>query len=857
MSQHQIHLRVFGGIELLGPDGRPVRSVLAQPKRLALLVYLAAAARGVHRRDTLFAVFWPEADVDHARSALNRAVYFLRQALGAEVIVTHGDEEVGVAPDLLRCDVAEFEAALAAGATERAVDLYRGDLAPGFLVSEAPAFEHWLAEERRRLRARAVDAAIELARSAAAGRGLERAERWAERAMALAPYDERAAVLRMTLLDQMGDRARALRVFEELQHCLRTELEVPPSPETLALAATIRGRDATRSESSPAGTLTTTVAERSPRRAAAAHSRSVRPLLPLLVTGLLALAGWLVAIQGRGRLPLPARWLQVTSEPGIEFEPALSPDGSEVAYVTRRQGRLVLAIQSATGEAASGVLLPALEVPGDHGLPAWSADGEFVRFTTITEGRPDAPWWEVGRLGGTPRRVALPRAGRWVAWSRDGERVAMVSGDSFLVTNRGESAARAFPMPDREMKPHSLAWSPDERWIAFVDQNPIWPFGRNTEGAALCLLDPRTGRVVHITDATHLNVSPAWLDAKTLLYISDRDGLRELYAIGVGPDGARGDPQKLPGGSDAHSITVSAEGHRLAVDRMEVRTGLYLYHLQRGHVSHLAEGRAVLTGNQVVESFDVSHDGTGLVFDSNRRGTADLYRARLDTTVEPVPLVVAPGDQFFPQFSPDGHEVVYYGDPSPTASLWLIPAEGGSPTRISDSTEGATNPRWAPDGRGVAYTSHQTGRVDVWLRTRTGAGGPWSAARPITNFGCYLAAWAPTGEGILCRTVDARAVVLTSVTGVERWRRDLTTLGFTRNPMVVASDSDLYFKGKRGPDEGIWAWPLSGRPPRLVLRADDPAFDLLGNPGSITVNHHRLVVTLGSMESDIWVTDLR
>jgi hypothetical protein len=42
-----------------------------------------------------------------------------------------------------------------------------------------------------------------------------------------------------------------------------------------------------------------------------------------------------------------------------------------------------------------------------------------------------------------------------------------------------------------------------------------------------------------------------------------------------------------------------------------------------------------------------------------------------------------------------------------------------------------------------------------------------------------------------------------------------------------------------------------------VLRADDSAFDLLGHPGSFTVNHHRLVVTLGSMESDIWVTDLR
>ena len=76
--------------------------------------------------------------------------------------------------------------------------------------------------------------------------------------------------------------------------------------------------------------------------------------------------------------------------------------------------------------------------------------------------------------------------------------------------------------------------------------------------------------------------------------------------------------------------------------------------------------------------------------------------------------------------------------------------------------------------------------------------------------------------------------------------------------MVVSSpgDRDLYFLGKRGAEEGIWAWPLEGGAARLVLRADIPGLDLLGYPGSLTVNRGRMVTTIGRVESDIWVTDL-
>src|SRR5689334_4684023 len=97
-----IELRTIGTVDLRRAPGGELRSVLQQPKRVALLVYLAVAKPGAwHRRDSLLGLFWPELDQEHGRAALRRAIYFLRQALGAEVLAGRGDEEIGIEPAAL------------------------------------------------------------------------------------------------------------------------------------------------------------------------------------------------------------------------------------------------------------------------------------------------------------------------------------------------------------------------------------------------------------------------------------------------------------------------------------------------------------------------------------------------------------------------------------------------------------------------------------------------------------------------------------------------------------------------------------------------------------------------------------
>jgi DNA-binding SARP family transcriptional activator len=158
-----IEFRLMGGLELLDSRGRGLNSLLAQPKRVALLTYLALAVPyGFCRRDRLLATFWPELDAERSRAALRQAVHVLRRTLGDGVIRCRGVEELGVEPGGLVCDVLEFGEAVAEGRLAEALALYRGPLLDGFYASGLLEFECWLELLRGRLEATAARAAWRL-----------------------------------------------------------------------------------------------------------------------------------------------------------------------------------------------------------------------------------------------------------------------------------------------------------------------------------------------------------------------------------------------------------------------------------------------------------------------------------------------------------------------------------------------------------------------------------------------------------------------------------------------------------------------------------------------------------------------
>jgi len=238
-----IELCMLGRLSLTGADGREVRGLLGQPRRLALLAYLAAASpQGFHRRDTLLALFWPELDQEHARAALRQALHVVRDALGGDAVTSRGDEEIGLDFAQVSCDVAAFERALRIGQLEEALDLYGGALLEGFFISDAPEFERWLETERGRLQQAAAGGARALAERYESDNDLTRAVRWTRRSIELAPSDEGLVRRLIALLDRQGDRAGALEAYEAFARRVAAEYDAEPAAETRALVAAVRAR---------------------------------------------------------------------------------------------------------------------------------------------------------------------------------------------------------------------------------------------------------------------------------------------------------------------------------------------------------------------------------------------------------------------------------------------------------------------------------------------------------------------------------------------------------------------------------------------------------------------------------------
>ena len=215
-------------IELLGQfrvtiDAQAIPADAWRRERGAGLVKLLALSAG-HRlhREQVMEAFWPNLDPEAAGANLRKAVYHARRALGAPELIELADV-VALSPnDTLRVDAAAFEAAATTALRDRdpascgrAADLYAGELLPD------DRYADWLEPTRKRLQ----DLYAQLLRTA----GL-----W-ERLVALEPSDEAAQCALMQAALDAGNRAEAIRCFQQLRERLRIDVGVGPKASTIAL----------------------------------------------------------------------------------------------------------------------------------------------------------------------------------------------------------------------------------------------------------------------------------------------------------------------------------------------------------------------------------------------------------------------------------------------------------------------------------------------------------------------------------------------------------------------------------------------------------------------------------------------
>jgi len=95
----------------------------------------------------------------------------------------------------------------------------------------------------------------------------------------------------------------------------------------------------------------------------------------------------------------------------------------------------------------------------------------------------------------------------------------------------------------------------------------------------------------------------------------------------------------------------------------------------------------------------VTADGQFIVFQSNRSGESEIWRANIDGSN--LQQLTSGGGNSSPQATPDGESVVYTSGRENKASIWRVPLKGGVSVRMTD--QGCAYPQISHDGKLIAY----------------------------------------------------------------------------------------------------------------------------------------------------------
>jgi Tol biopolymer transport system component len=226
----------------------------------------------------------------------------------------------------------------------------------------------------------------------------------------------------------------------------------------------------------------------------------------------------------------------------------------------------------------------------------------------------------------------------------------------------------------------------------------------------------------------------AWSrDGKSILFVGEGSNSVNLWRLWV--DGTR-EPEtvELAGGHAEHPATANSR-NRLVFSRYDWDSHLYRFApgkpLERVAASSSFEGDP-----------HFSPDGRRIAFTSERSGSIAIWVAGADGS-EPRQLTSHRwGWQGSPNWSPDGSTIAFDAhDPDGHVHVWTIPAEGGTPRRVTKATGDQTAPTWSRDGKWIYFSEARDGGRDIWRVPATG--GP---AQQVTRTGTGFLAY-ETADG--------------------------------------------------------------------------------------------------------------
>ena len=561
---------------------------------------------------------------------------------------------------------------------------------------------------------------------------------------------------------------------------------------------------------------------------------SARPPSPTRIVGLAALACITITSKTTGQ----------DSRPSF-YEPGISPDGNEIAFV---HGGDIWTVPATGGEAR--VLIAHEE---EESRPLYSPDGRYLAFESYRDGTSHIYIHDL-RTGDTRQLTYMSTSTLLDGWSTDSEWVWFSSvshdiagmADVFRVRVSGGT-----PMPvlaDRYAGDFWAAPGADDRVAIATRGRTAWSqWWRNghshMDEAEIWIADTRGATPTYSpVTAGGKNAWPLWAPDGDIVLVSDRSGSENLWrisaaggtlraltefsegrvlwpsisangviaferdfriwthdvasgqtaALEIRPVGAVHEPRVEPESVTSFSgFAVSPDGEKLVV---VARGELFAGAASEGDAGSLTTR---VTNTPAPEgSVSWAHDSRHIVYTSARDGSSDLYLYDFGTRSERA-LTGGEGLDAAPSWAPEDLRLAYIRD---GAELHVLDVESGQDRIVATGLIGFGSARvfgspvWSPDGRWIAYMSSLNG--EFWNVHVVPADGS-AEARPVSflpnTFGGSIA-WHPDGKSIYYttnqRTEDTRVVRIDLVPRTPVFREDALSELFEIEEEPSGQDAD-------------------------------------------------------------------
>lgn len=429
---------------------------------------------------------------------------------------------------------------------------------------------------------------------------------------------------------------------------------------------------------------------------------------------------------------------------------AVSRDGRHLVSRVNSEGKVLLwvrGLDSLTAEPLAGT--------EDSSFPFWSPDSRFIGFFSKGKLR------KIEVTGGPAQTLCDAPDPRGGSWNADGVIVFAPKGADVLYR---VAAAGGTPVPvttldtsRKEISHYHPRFLPDGRHFLYLANSPQ----RESAGIYVGSLDKREPKRLVSTDASAEYVPPGYLlflrERTLMAQAFDADKLElsgEAFSVAEQVDrlsgGARfalfsvsetGVLAYRTGVSDSSQLTwfdregkpidtigpagsynspwLSPDEKRVAFGRQEPQGGgfdIWLLEMARGTLTRFTFDPA---GDQ---SPIWSHDGSRIVFSSDREGVVNLYQKASSGAGNDEPLLKSDHTKTPNDWSADGRFILY----QTTADLWVLPLFGEQkpfPFLQTEFIEGWA--RFSPDGKWIAYSSNESGAWQVYVQSFPASGGKW------------------------------------------------------------------------------------------------------------------------------------